>query len=204
MDVATIAKVIAAIVAVIGAGRVIYDITTGRRSQLRAEYEFARKFLDEIKESDIHPYPLEKGYQAIAGTNAVKSDEIAYILSLKDPAQCLRDYVLSKELMESIETKGDLELKFKDKFIQPWSRKWRKGVYFFLYFIFAMIAFSPLLLHSMLNTTVSGVFLQLLVTIPIGGIYGWPALKAYLKINRGEILIANQNKHTQIVTLETK
>ncbi|NOQ79577.1 MAG: hypothetical protein GQ546_09275 [Gammaproteobacteria bacterium] len=202
MDIATSAKLIGAFVAIFSIWRVIYEIRIGRKKHLREEYEFAKKFLNEVHEDNIHPYPLEKGYQAIAGTSTVKAYEIEYILSLKDPVQCLKDYVLSKQLMEKIETKGDLKLTFKSKYINSWSRNWRKSIYFLWYMFFAFIALGPFLLQSHLNTSLSVMAIQLIFTIPFGGFYAWSAANAFLKIKRGEHLVENQKKHTQRVIIK--
>jgi hypothetical protein len=116
MDWGTIAKVALAIVGIITAGKVFFDILIGKKSNLREEYEFAKGFLDDTVKKSLHPFTLSKGYQAIAGTNAVKSSEIEYILSLKDPVQCLSDFILSKQLFERLETEGDFKLVFQKKY----------------------------------------------------------------------------------------
>ena len=198
MEIQTIAKFIGALVAIFGIWKVLYEFKTGRKAHLRAEYEFSKKFLNEVATQDIHPYPLEKGYQAIAGTNTVKSNEVEYILSLENPVQCLRDFVLSKELLEEIDTKGNLKLRFKSKYKNKWSRRWRKAMYLTFYFIFALIALSPLLLNGFLTTNLN-IVVQLLFSIPFGGLYAWAALNAYSKIQRCEHLLKNQNRHTQRV-----
>lgn len=201
MDIATIAKIVGAFVAIFGIWKVLYELKTVRKAHLRTEYEFAKKFFMDIETKNIHPYLLEKGYQAIAGTNTVKSNEIEYILSLEDPVQCLKDFVLSKQLLEKIDTTGDLKLNFRPKYKRVWSRFWRKTMYLSFYFIFAFIAMSPFLIQSYLNTSLPNMAIQLMFSIPFGGLYAWAALNAFFKIKRGEHLIQNQNKHSQRVIL---
>lgn len=203
MDVETIVKLVGAIVAILGIWKILYEFKTGRKAHLRAEYEFAKKFLSEIDSQNIHPFPLEKGYQAIAGTNTVKASEVEYILTLEDPVQCLKDYVLSKQLMDKMDTTGDLKLSFRKKYSKRWSRRWRKVMYISFYFAFAIIAFCPLLIQSHFNTSLSNMAIQLIFSIPLGGLYAWGALNAYSKIIRGEHLIENQSKHTQRVIVAT-
>ncbi|WP_084978346.1 hypothetical protein [Plesiomonas shigelloides] len=148
MDVETIVKLVGAIVAILGIWKILYEFKTGRKAHLSAEYEFAKKFLSEIDSQNIHPFPLEKGYQAIAGTNTVKASEVEYILTLEDPVQCLKDYVLSKQLMDKMDTSGDLMLGFRKKYSKRWSRKWRKVMYILLYicnyYILSFINTKPL------------------------------------------------------------
>lgn len=199
MDVTTVVKIISAFLAIIGVWRTLYDLKTGRMTYLRAEYDFSKKFLSDInnKDLEIHPYSLEKGYQAIAGNKAVKSDEVKYILSLENPVQCLKDYIFSKQLMEKIEKTGNLKLAFRKKYKKAWSSNWRKVMYFILYVVFSFIALSPFLLQSNFNISFSNMLIQLLFSIPFGGLYAWSAINAYWKIKRGEFLVENQEEHTK-------
>ncbi len=41
--------------AVLGAGKIIYDITVGKRAHLREEYKFAKDFLSDANKDGIHP-----------------------------------------------------------------------------------------------------------------------------------------------------
>jgi hypothetical protein len=45
--------------------------------------------------------------------------------------------------------------------------------------------------------------IQLMFSIPLGGLYALGAVKAYFKIKSGEHLIENQCKHTQRVITGT-
>lgn len=202
MDVLTIVKVIGALGAVIALWYKIYEFRFNKKSRLREEYKFSKNFLSDINECKLHPYAIEIGYQAIAGTEIVKPNEIEYILSLENPAQCLKDYILSRQLMEKLETKGNLSLKFKKKYIKNWSRKWRKGMYFSLYMVFAFIALSPVIVSKYINIEFSKTFALLVISLPFGGIYAWAALNAHSKIKRGEHLMTNQKQHTQRVVIE--
>ena len=184
MDAEIIIRSVLTIPAIIGVAKLIHDITIGKGTRLRDEYKFAKEFLTDAKRSDIHPYALEKGYQAIAGSHIVKAEEIEYILSLKDPAQCLRDYVLSKQLMEHIKTKGDLQLQFKPKYLSAWSRFWRKSFYLLGYFIFAFLALSPFIIQAFFKTSYSNMGVQLLLSIPVAGLYAWGAINNFIKIRK--------------------
>jgi hypothetical protein len=202
MDWGTIAKVALAIVGIITAGKVFFDILIGKKSNLREEYEFAKGFLDDTVKKSLHPFTLSKGYQAIAGTNAVKSSEIEYILSLKDPVQCLSDFILSKQLFERLETEGDFKLVFQKKYEKPFSRGWRKAWYLILYFTLAFAALSPVLLSKFFNVEAAKSLLQLLFTLPFFGLYAWMALQAYAKLARGDFLFKNQKQHTSNIVVE--
>ncbi len=196
MDFGTIAKVALAIVGIITAGKVFFDILIGKKSNLREEYEFAKRFLDEKDKKSLHPFTLNKGYQAIAGTDTVKSYEIEYILSLKDPVQCLSDFILSRQLFERLDTEGDFKLVFQKKYEKPFSRWWRKVWYLMLYVTLSFAALSPVLLSKSLDVEATNFLLQLLFTLPVFGLYAWIALQAYAKLARGDFLFKNQRQHT--------
>jgi hypothetical protein len=202
MDTETIFKFFGAMAAIIGAGRVIYDITVGNKSRLREDYKFAKEFLHDLKESpDLHPFAVEKGYQAIAGSTALKTEEIAYLLSLENPGKCLKDYVLSKEHLQHLNTSGDLQLFFAEKYSTPWARTWRKALYLTLYLVLSLAALSPLIMVKAGITKPIQLVTLLAFTITIFGYYAWVSLKAFARIYRGEQLVQNQKKHTRKILL---
>ena len=136
MQLETIIKIITTIVAIVGVGKTFYEMRTGNKSRLREEYKFAKDFLEELNNNpNLHPFALEKGYQAIAGSTTVSTKEIAYLLSLKNPGKCLNDYLLGKQYLSKLNTDSDFQLYFSKKYSTLWSRKWRKGLYFALYFV---------------------------------------------------------------------
>lgn len=194
MDFETIIKIIGAIVAIFGAGKIIYDITTGRKSRLREEYKFAKEVLDDLKNNpDLHPFVVEKGYHAIAGSTIFSSEDIAYILSLKNPGKCLNDYVLSKEYLQTLKTNGDLRLAFSKKYSSYWSRWLRKKIYLILYIVCAGMAIIPIFLPKSLSLIVT--------STPAFGYWAVIALNSYIRIDRGEKLVKHQQRHTQMILL---
>lgn len=201
MDWTLIAKLVIAGVGIFTAGKVLHDIFIGNRTNLREEYRFAKEFLDETDKTKLHPYTLGKGYQAVAGTTAIKASEAEYILSLENPIQCLRDFVLSKQLFERLDTEGDFKLVFKKKYMSDWSRWWRKKLYLFLYFVLAFAAISPMLLSNIFKVELSKSILQMLFTLPFFGLYAWLSLKAYGKLSRAEHIHSNQRHHTSRVII---
>lgn len=204
MDIETVIKLFGAVAGIIGAGRVIYEITVGKKTRLREDYKFAKEFLSDLKENPaLHPFAVEKGYQAIAGSTLLKSEEIAYLLSLENPGKCLKDYVLSKEYLQHLNTSGDLQLSFAPKYSARWARKWRKVLYLTLYFGFASAALSPLLMTDTGVIRPTQLLTLLALTVSIFGYYAWVSLKSFARIYRGEKLVQNQSKHTRKIVLPT-
>ncbi len=196
-----VTKLILAVVGIITAAKILFDVFLVRRTNYREEYKFAKEFLDQTDKENLHPYTLGKGYQAIAGTTAVKASEIKYILSLENPIQCLNDFVLSKQLFERLETDGDFKLRFKDKYKSNFSRLWRKKMYLSLYFILAFAALSPWILSSVFKLEISNFLSLLAFTIPVFGLYAWMSLQAYSKLSRGEFILKNQRQHSSKVMI---
>jgi hypothetical protein len=197
MEFEIILKIIGAIVAVSSTGKIFYDVTTGRKSRLREDYKFAKEFLEDIKNNpDLHPFAVEKGYHAIAGSVALKSEEVAYLLSLKNPGKCLNDYVLSRKYLRAINIDGDFRLEFSKKYSSLLSRRIRKIFYISLYAIFGIIALAPIFAPSKFA-------ILFFITLPGFGYYALFFLNLYIQIYRGEQLVNNQKRHTQKILLPT-
>ncbi|MCF6250410.1 MAG: hypothetical protein L3J75_03950 [Methylococcaceae bacterium] len=198
-----IIRSILAVPAIFVAWKIIYDITVGKRADLREEYKFAKEFLSDARKDDIHPFVLEKGYHAIAGSSILSPEYISYILSLKNPSQCLKDYVLSIQLMDELKMEGNLKLKFKRKYQCSWFRNWLKIFYSVGYFLLAFIALSPVVASNYFGISALHSLLLLAFTLPLAGTLAWSSLTAYARVKRGEELIYNQKKHTTIIMVPT-
>ena len=196
-------KLVGSSVAIFSIGKIIYEIIISKKVHLREEYIFAKNFLNDVDKGGLHPFALEKGYQALANSTEVNTDEIAYILSLKNSARRLKDFVLSNDYLEHINSKGSFELMFKEKYNSDWSRSWRRTTYFISYFILALLTLSPFILSTIFKTTIINIFIQLALTIPFFGYFAWRSLLGFVKIHRAQKLIDNQQKHTQNIQTKT-
>jgi hypothetical protein len=181
--------------------KILRELSSTKTSKLREEYKFAKEFLEykANKDGKAHPYIWEKGLQALAGTNKIKPEEVEYILSLKNPSQCLKDFVLARRYLEDIETTGDLKLSFKKKYKADASRKWRKLYYVIQYFITALFALSPISIATFLNWEFKDFLLAISITLPIFGFVAYNSLIAHVSITRGEHLVKSQSSHTKRV-----
>ena len=197
MDWILLLKFVGAGLGIFTAWKVLFDTASGKKNMLRDEYDFAKKFLDETPDKDnLHPFTLEKGYQAVAGTTTLDLSVIKYLLSLENPLQCLRDFSLSQQLFERLDTEGNLQLKFKKKYKSEFARCSRKYFYIFSYWMLSFAALSPILLGNYFNVAPYNTLIQSAFTLPFFGFYAWIALKAHTKIKRGEHLYMNQNEHS--------
>lgn len=205
METDLIIKVCTLLIGVIGAGRLLYDLSIGKRSRMRDEYSFAKKFLDELVENPaLHPFLREKGFQAIAGDRQISADEIEYLLTLQGPDRALRDYVIGRSYLEHVPEYGDLQIEFKGKYKKQWSRKWRFFLYLCCYFIFSVLAFCPLILSSIYGMSNVQIVTLLVVCVMVFVPYAWSSLKAAVRIFRAEKLVKHQHKHTQRIVVDSK
>lgn len=201
MDWDTVARFVLGFAAIVTAWKTFFDVSSGNKINLREEYNFAKGFLNDSGKETLHPYVLSKGYQAIAGTITVKSNEIEYILSLKDPVQCLHDFIFSKQMFERLEVERDFKLVFKKKYKTKFSRVWRKSFYSICYVIMSFLALSPMVLSSILGFSSSEVLIKIMFTLPFFGLYAWLSMKACVKIVRAEYLFNNQSQSASRVLL---
>ncbi|HCH1223243.1 hypothetical protein D5E87_10525 [Vibrio parahaemolyticus] len=198
MDFELVIKVIAAVVGIIGAGRVIYELVSGVQSKLRDEYKFAKEFLEGQDLKSLHPFTREKGYQAVAGSSIVTQKEVEYILSLSNPVQRLKDYKKSLQLFEKMDTKGEFKLNYRKKYKTDYSRNWRKFVYLSGYFVLAFLAVLPIVNPNWFGDQGA---LSIIITLPSFGFYAWMSMNAYGKIKAAERLVQNQKFHSSNIVV---
>lgn len=128
--------------------KVINEASRKGKDSLRDDYRFAREFLSNL-DSDIHPVVVELGYQAIARDPRVSADEIAYLLTLYNPQQAIRCYIVAKRLLEFFNTAPATKIVFRSKYSSPGRRKFLKLWYVGTYFVTYVLGFAPLLLLAM-------------------------------------------------------
>lgn len=205
MEFEIILKSAMALAAIFGIAKIIHDFSAANKNKLREEYKFAKDFLRDIaQEPKPHPFAVEKGFFAIAGTTAIKSKEIEYILSLENAHTCLNDYVTSRTYLEHIDRNGSLKIQFANKYKSALSRKWRKAAHVLAYAIFAFIALSPFVLFKPLALSLNQFLAVSAFTIPVLGYLAISSLLSFIKIKRAEALVASQSRHTKLILVKEK
>jgi len=188
-------EVIAAVGVVLGAIRVIYDMTTVTRSRLKEDYLFAKGFLKSLEqEPNTHHLVMDRGYYALAGTTAITVAEIAYLISLTHPDKSLRSYIAARKYLQIMPS--SYKVGFRKKYKNPWSRRWRKSVYLFMYLMGASLSMSPLILQKPLGLEATSL-LMMIVTVPSFGFLAFDSLRSFMKIKAGEELVRDQTEHVQ-------
>lgn len=198
MDIDLIAKIGALLLGSISTLKLTYDWLYSRKGRLRDEYKFAKYFLKDLEENrQMHPFVKQKGFQAIAGDSRLSASEIEYLLTLHDSARALRDYVLGRPYLQHYATAQANQVAFQKKYQLKWPRLWRKLCYLGLYFLFFTGAFAPLFLPAFKSLQASQSLVLFAFTFSLLAPPGFLALRAGVRINRAEHLVANQHKHAE-------
>lgn len=199
MDLILIRNIFGTILALFGVAKIVNELVSKKKSKLKEDYTFSKSFFEDIKKDNLHPYLLEKGYQALAGSHVVNAKEIAYILTLKDSERWLRDYIFSIKYLIFSATSNKEEINFSKKYKKKWSRLWRKSFYLLTYILFALLAMSPFLLSQGKSVPIGNVLIQLAFTLPVFGIIAGLALIEGLKIKKAEELCEKQETHEKLI-----
>lgn len=204
MELDVFSRVATFVLGAVGAAKIFYEMSIGKRSRMREEYKFARDFLGEVDSNEkMHPFLRERGYQAIAGDNRLTSEEVAYLLSLKGPDRALSDYVLGRPYLAHLPETGNLQVSFKRKFSSKWSRRWRMWLYLAFYLVSAFAAFSPLLFSKLFFKSSEETLVGFAVCLVVFAPYAWFSLRASSRIYRAEKLVQYQHKHTQRIVISS-
>lgn len=176
-------------------GRLVVDVVNSKKSKMRDEYKFAREFLESVKEDkDVHPFAMEKGYQAIAGSSKVKAKEIRYILELENASERLQDFVDGYDYLQHLSAQGDKEISFRAKYATKWKLNLRKYACFASYLVNAFLAFVPFVFQKELKLALNEVGMAMCFTVPIFIPYALHFLFMGLKIRSAQQFIELQSK----------
>ncbi|CAK3463188.1 hypothetical protein [Vibrio crassostreae] len=203
MEISDWFKVPALLSAFVVLSKFLYDVASGKLTKLREEYRFAKELLNDIESGSLHPYVKQKGYQALVGTTNISTEEVEYILTLKDSVQCLNDYVLAREYLERVESRGNTQLHFKSEYQSDNKRLALIIWYVFWYFIFAMFVASPFILNIYYDFTVIDFLVLVTISASIFAFPAWRSLKRGARISRGQHLVKNQKSHSWELLTQT-
>ncbi|WP_299003859.1 hypothetical protein [uncultured Shewanella sp.] len=188
-DAILIVKIITAICTFVGLAKITFDINSGIKTRLREEYLFAKNFLKDMEKETLHPFAIQKGYQAIAGDQFLNLEAIKYVLSLTDPLESLKNFKLAKNIVHYDEACAIFTFK---KFYKSTSVRWGMKIFFFFIYVLLSSAITFLLMYDeQLKLTIQG----LIFFIPILAYMAITSLLACLKIKQAEALVNRQKIH---------
>lgn len=204
MDISDWVKIPALVSAFVVFSKFLYDIASGKRTKLREEYRFAKELLSDINSGKLHPYAKEKGYQALVGTKNISTEEVEYILTLREPVQCLNDYVLAREYLEKIESRGNTQLRFKKSYQSKGKRTSLIAWYLVWYAIFAILIISPVYANYWHNFTPKNLLILVITTFVTFSFPAWRSLKRAAMLVRGQKLVKNQKSHSPALVTQIR
>ncbi len=138
MDIELTLKLLGSALGVVGTLKLIYDWAASPRGRLREHHNFAREFLQELETNpNMHPYLVESGFQAVAGTRYITASEARYIIGL-EPAITLSDYVFARPCLHVVDTGDGLMPAFRGAHVNSRLRFWRKTGNLAIYFLAAL------------------------------------------------------------------
>ncbi|MDD1780365.1 hypothetical protein LRP49_04035 [Enterovibrio sp. ZSDZ35] len=203
MDISDWLKIPAALSAFVVLSKFLYDVASGKRSKLREEYRFSKELLSDISTGVLHPYAKEKGYQALVGSTDISVKEVEYILTLKHPVQCLKDYGLARAYLEKVESRGNTQLQFKAKYQSERKRLALVIWYISWYVIFSLLVGSPLILSYWYDFTPVDLLILLSISGATFAFPAWINLQSGARIVRGQNLVKNQRAHSWELVTQT-
>ncbi|RUS67269.1 hypothetical protein CUZ56_01212 [Saezia sanguinis] len=182
--------------------KLFIDASRGRKSHMREEYKFAKEFLNDVKNNkEMHPFAIEKGFQAIACEQWIEAKEVDFVISLEEPTRSLNDFIQGNRYIELKEDKNGQQIVFKQKYQAIWHRRWRKLVALLLYFCFCLLALSPWLLLPYITMNIGTAVILLLVTIPVFGSYAYMCLSWGTRVLAAERLVKRKPVSKQQILL---
>jgi hypothetical protein len=146
LTIENIGKVIALIASVVAAYKAFSEIFSKKKEKLRADFEFAEKFIAENKWETIHDYLLERGYWGLSGRQ-LEASIIRYFLKEKDPLGKLTDYTQGLRFLSVSRDAGQKisEITYIKNLSTESKRRWKNIKLSTGYFVFAILSLSPVI-----------------------------------------------------------
>ncbi|WP_318479789.1 hypothetical protein [Photobacterium leiognathi] len=138
MDYELIFKLIAALVSLASFWFVVLNFRFNNRKKLIDEYTVAKAFLEDLDDLK-NKFVIEKGYQAIAGSDRFDIDVIKHLLLFPNPSCALNDYRMAHSFFKEHRENG--RLKFKWRFKSVWVRRGMVLFHAIKYWLFGMAVF---------------------------------------------------------------
>jgi hypothetical protein len=168
------------------------------RQRLREEYKFAKDYFEDLKSFPEMPHHVRaSGLAAIAGTRAIKSELIEYLLG-QDDVNALRKYIRCMRILDEDPTSEDRRLIFKKEY-EGRVRRWReKANWYVLYVAFVLLAMSPWLYPMILRKSTPdpvGTLCLFFITAVVFFPMAYLSLTLALEVSGAEALVAAQKRY---------
>jgi len=163
LSVENFGKVVTIIASIITAYKVFSELFSKKKEKLRADYDFAEKFIADGKWKKNHDFLLERGYWGLSGKQ-LEASTIRYFLSQKNPLGQLINFTNGLRYLEAEKNEEGqvIRIILKTPLSDENKLKWKKCRIRVTYFLFAFISFAPVVF---LSSFIQGDLSSLLVLI---------------------------------------
>lgn len=193
MSLDDIAKLVGALISVVTLGKIYYDMVLSKKNVLQQDYKIAKEFLEDLtKNSSMHHFAVERGYQAIASDTNIKVSEAEYLISLENPSISLKNYIAGRSYVEVVKNNNNKVVHFKEKYQSSFSRMWRRYFYMLSYLVNAFIAMIPIAFFGVITKSISSSIFTIIVALASFGILALISLKEHFIIVNAEKLVNSQ------------
>lgn len=197
MGLEDVLKIVGAVVAIATSMFTLWQLTKsdkqGRWGRMRDEYKFAKEFLVELRTTpEMSDFEKAKGYQAIAGFQAIGVKEGDYLMSLEEPARAMDRYVLGFDYVEHDPERETEQIQFLKKYRPKLARESRKAFYITVYVICVFFAVAPMFMARFFGAQLGALLLSVMSCLLVFLPGAWVSLQSYSKIIAAERLVGNQ------------
>lgn len=137
----------------------------------------------------------------MSGNSAITSDEVAYLIELKEPVKALKNFSLGRSYLVLNRSETGLFISFKEKYKSKWSRFWRKNICKAIYFLACIASMIPFVMPDRFGGFY-GAVKQFLLFLLLFVLPGMIFLMEALRIECAEELEREQFFHAGLIGLE--
>ncbi len=146
LTIENIGKIIALLASVAAAYKAFSELFSKKKEKLRADYEFAEKFIADQKWRTIDDYLLERGYWGLSGKQ-LQASIIRHFLEERDPLSKLTDYTQGLRFLST--NRNELQevvlISFIEKLNNDSKRWWKYARLSVGYFTFSLLSLGPII-----------------------------------------------------------
>lgn len=134
-------NIIGALVSIFAIYKIVSDVVLSRSRKHRDEYEFIKKYINDLNNQTEHIFVLEKGFQAITG-QVCSLHEIKFLLSTKNPIEVISQkqsvsaYLVFNRKLETYE--------WSNFYKKKWAQKYAGKLFLILYCVLAFVSLLPI------------------------------------------------------------
>lgn len=172
MEIEALLKIATLVAAIFAVPKILRELSDLKFTRLKSNFSFTKDFV-ETTTANPHPLIVEVGYRTIYPSSSLSSPEILYLLSFQRPTRAFRLFNRGKDYLRFVEGVPDSKssVGFEEDYLKKSYRTFLKYWYLLCYFVFALLAFTPVIFSKQILT---GTW-QIAAAVAIGmlAVFGW-------------------------------